>query len=192
MARPTGGAAYALLSMNNVEYLKKAISLVRWLGYPLRQSIPVSFGGGGYAQLGRLLIGGFGGGGGTRGEDEHYTASLGAGFGGAQVGFALINAAWLRVYPLAGFGGGGEGFAAFRAASEDLTAYAGSYGTDAWFGLGVELRLPLPLARRVRPLIGLRAGLRRRVTELSADGDVELPPQPRWTPFCHLLVGLGV
>ncbi len=190
MARQTGGAGYALINLHDVEYLKKVVSLVRWSGFPLRKPTPAGGGGGGYAQHGRLILGGEGGGGGTRGQDERYQAGFGEGFGGGQVGFALINAAWLRVYLLIGAGSVGQAFSASPSAAAAAAVNVGSVGPSVLVGLGVEVRLPL---RHVRPLIGFHIGYRCALAErVFGDGSLELPPKKRGEPFFRLLFGLGI
>jgi hypothetical protein len=190
MPRRSGGAGFALVNLQDVEYLKKAVSLVRWLGYPMRKPEPLGYGGGGYGQRGRLILGGFGGGGGMQAEDEHVQDSLGDGFGGAQVGFALINTRWLKLYPLVGAGGSGQAFSVGLLSGGSKTASMGSYGAYILAGVGVELRLPL--SRHMRPVIGFRAGWRYSLAERAFGISPGLPPRRRGEPFFHLLFGFGI
>jgi hypothetical protein len=194
MPRRIDSAGYALIDLSDTEYLKKLVSLLRWRGFPLTRERSVQFGGGGYSQFGRWIQDGDGGGGGASGEDERYRTGAGGGFGGAHVGYALINSAWLRLYPLAGIGSVGSGYAV-NPKTGDTPTYAYSMTPMVSLGLGIELRLPI--ARRFSPMIGVRVGYRQALKAYASQGAatadaLELPPRERGGFFFRVLFGAGI
>ncbi len=190
MSRLSSVTAFTLVNLNNLEYLKKAISLLRWCGFPVGKPDWNQNGGGGYTRHGRLIVGGDGGGGGRRSEDARCQTSFGAGFGGAQVGYALINASWLKLYPFVSGGGTVNSFNAHPKDSDNSPIVQGNWAPLLLIGVGIELRLPI--SRHLRPLIGVRFGYRRALVSRDFGSNVyPLPPLPRGEPFCRLLLGLS-
>lgn len=162
-------------------------------GYPSSESNSLTMGGGGYGQVGRLIIGGQGEGGGAVGEDAHLMSSVGAGAGMSLLGWLFINSAWLRVYPLVGVGGRGAGISVRPKNNTSRGVALGDAGLNVVVGVGVEVRLPL--SRAFKPMIGAQVGWMFNPGK-GWKGDLSIEPEElgeRKTsaPYVRLLIGTG-
>ncbi len=102
-----GGAGYFMMGYSRVDMQEMNARLLS-SGYPEVSEGSLFLGGGGHAILGRVLIGGEGGGvaAGTY-ENGDYRISSSGGYGFFNLGYVLMERKGLLVYPLAGPGFGG-------------------------------------------------------------------------------------
>ena len=162
-------------------------------GYPAPDGGALAVGGGGYGQIGRLIIGGQGEGGGSAGEDAYLISRIGAGSGFSLLGWLLINLTWLRVYPLVGVGGRGSGISVRPKNNTSRGVGLGTGGANFVAGVGVEVRIPF--SRSFRPLIGVQVGWQWNPVS-GWQGDLSLEPEElgerkNSAPYVRLLLGLG-
>jgi hypothetical protein len=160
-------------------------------GYPAPESNGLALGGGGYGQIGRLIIGGQGEGGGSVSEDAHLISRVGMGSGMSLFGWLFIDSAWLRVYPLIGVGGRGAGLSVRPKNNTSRGVGLGAAGANVVIGVGVEVRLPL--SRSFKPMIGAQVGwLWSPVGAWQGDLSVEpeaLGERKASAPYVRLLIG---
>lgn len=160
-------------------------------GYPAPEANGLTVGGGGYGQLGRLIIGGQGEGGGTASEDAHLVSRVGMGAGMSVIGWLFIDSDWLRVYPLIGVGGRGSGLSVRPKNNTSRGIGMGVAGANLVLGVGVEVRLPL--SRTFKPMIGAQVGwMWNPVGAWQGDLNVEpeaLGERKSSAPYVRLLIG---
>ncbi|MCS7213199.1 MAG: hypothetical protein NZ927_03125 [Candidatus Calescibacterium sp.] len=102
-----GGNGYFLFSGHIVPF-GDINSFLKRKGYPQLEALPLSIGGGGYAIIGRIIIGGEGRGvitGGT-GENQNYKTSFSLGYGYINIGYNIFSTKQINLYPTVGIGGG--------------------------------------------------------------------------------------
>ncbi len=187
-----GGASFLMLgesSLNNASTVEWAL---KSRGYPAPEFNGVSSGGGGYFQVGRLLIGGSGEGTNARAENDIHQSAVGAGSGMANVGWLLLERGGLRVYPLIGAGGSGTGMSVQpkNRTSQGVSITGG--GANILAGVGVEFRLRI--TKSFAPLIGVRIGVMLSTpTKWNGMGfdPSELSESQRLAPYFRLMLGTG-
>ena len=109
-AKEGGGRGYFMCGGSIVD-IDALNSRLEGKGYSKFSDSFFSLGGGGYAVINRVIIGGEGHG--LIGRDEtsgNYKTSLSAGYGFFDLGYIVYSTGYLNVYPLLGLGGGGINF----------------------------------------------------------------------------------
>ncbi|MBE2266782.1 MAG: hypothetical protein IAE80_01035 [Anaerolinea sp.] len=162
-------------------------------GYPAPEVNGLTMGGGGYAQIGPVIVGGTGEGSGATAEDAYLVGGVGSGGGGAQFGLLLIDWAWLRVYPLVVVGGRGAGASVRPKNNTTQGVSLGTGGVQVVAGVGIELRLPLSTG--FQPMIGAHVGWiwnpgDKWVGNLSVDAS-EMGSRQTSAPYVRMLLGAG-
>src|SRR5690606_37498055 len=104
-----GGAGFFMLGESSIKNANTVEWALKSRSYPAPDFNGITSGGGGYFQVGRLLIGGSGEGTNARAENDIHQSAIGAGSGMGSVGWLLFERGGLRVYPLIGAGGSGAG-----------------------------------------------------------------------------------
>jgi len=101
-----GGRGYFMFGGNIID-IKSLNSYLESKGYSKLADNFISFGGGGYGIIGKVIIGGEGHG--LIGEEstsDSYKTSIGASYGFVNFGYIVYSTKGLSVYPLLGLGGG--------------------------------------------------------------------------------------
>ena len=190
----SGVTGYLAVGSNGFEDYVAMGSGLRQHGYPAPDSdLNVAIGGGGYSQIGRLVVGGQGEGGGSTAEDAYLISSVGSGGGFGVFGWLLIDSAWLRVYPLVGVGGRGSGVSVRPKNNTSRGVSLGSGGANLVAGVGLEVRIPF--SRSFRPMIGAQIGWQWQPAG-GWQGDLSVEPEelglrPTSAPYMRVLIGLG-
>lgn len=102
-----GGGGYFMFGWNLLD-IEELNSKLENKGYSALSDNFISFGGGGHGIINKLIIGGEGHG--LIGQEVtsgNYKSSLSVGYGFFNLGYIIISAGNLKVYPLLGLGGGG-------------------------------------------------------------------------------------
>lgn len=189
-----GVTGYLAVGSNGIEDYAAMGSGLRQHGYPAPEGeSTLAVGGGGYGQIGRLVVGGQGEGGGSTAEDAYLISSVGAGGGFGVFGWLLIDSAWLRVYPLVGVGGRGSGVSVRPKNNTSRGVGLGTGGANLVAGIGLEVRLPF--SPSFRPMIGAQVGWQWQPAGVW-QGDLSVEPEelglrPSSAPYVRMLIGLG-
>jgi len=163
-------------------------------GYPAPESNALTVGGGGYGQIGRLIIGGQGEGGGGTSEDAHLISRVGTGSGSSLLGWLVIDSDWLRVYPLISVGGRAPAVSVRPKNNSSQGVGLGTGGANVVAGVGIEVRLPI--SRSFKPMIGAQVGWMWNPAG-SWQGNLSLEPEEMGerkesAPFVRLLIGTNL
>lgn len=187
-----GGASFWMLGESSIQNANTIEWALRNRGYPAPDFNGVSRGGGGYGQIGRLLIGGSGEGTGARGESDVHQSAVGAGSGMGNVGWLLFERGGLRVYPLIGVGVSDTGVSVQPKNKTSQGIGVSGGGANVLAGVGIEFRLPI--AKSFAPMIGVRVGAAfSSPTKWNGTGfdTSELSESQRVAPYFRLMIGVG-
>ncbi|HHW15405.1 MAG TPA: hypothetical protein GXX28_10815 [Firmicutes bacterium] len=101
-----GGGGYFTPTIIRLDLSSLNAELAKY-NYPKLGDTVTALGGGGYALIDRLLIGGEGGGFTATAANNQYSTSLEGGYGLFRVGYVVHSTERFRLYPSVGLGGGG-------------------------------------------------------------------------------------